>query len=117
MGLADAVKALLQTQRTLLEAQQKPMDDPRAVLAGGGGESFGEVLRIPGARGAAALEMLRGDFESRPLAWTSTVKGLAARALSEEPGALPDSVSMVKYYAKHMPVGQAGKGIQHLGMR
>ena len=34
MGLADAVKALLQTQRTLLEAQQEPSDDPLAVLAG-----------------------------------------------------------------------------------
>ena len=104
----------MQTRRTLPEARQKPKDDPLAIPAGGGGESFGEGLRLPGARCAAALEMLRGDFESRPLAWTSTIKGLAARALSDKPGASPDSVSMVEHFAKHMPAGQAGKGIQHL---
>ena len=115
--LRSAVAALVNAQAAFLDAQTRTKEqpsDPLTMLMGGDG-GFGDGLKLPGARGAAAMEMLRVDFESRPRAWTATVRAMAQRALAEDPMCDLQGVSMTEYAIKHFPWGVSNRQVTHLG--
>ena len=73
----------------------------------------GDGLRLPGAKGAAALELYRQDLLRDPESWSSTIRCNAARALSENSSAA--DMSFLEFLTKFMPWGKAGRGMTYIG--
>ena len=101
--------ALVQSQQAFMDRSQEPLRG----LARDGGDADGG-LRLPGAKGAAALELYRNDLEQDPGHWSKRIRMNAQRAVSEtlDPERAP---TMHEFMLKYMPWGKAGRGITYLG--
>ena len=111
--MRDAVMALLKTQELLLSTRSAP-PGPLHGLATNGGDEIGGV-RLPGARGAAALEIYRSELEQNPQLWSQRIRGNAARAVGETAASPTGDVPMLEFLLRYMPWGKAGRGVTYLG--
>ena len=89
--------------------------DPMSVLLGGGDDmGGGPGMKLPGAKGAAALEIWRRQLEANPASITATVRRNARRALAASDADTDPRVnSMREFLAKAVAFGQA-KGVAYL---
>ena len=111
-ALLAGVQALTNAQAMVMtRLQSEPSThDPLKHLAGSGG---GDILSLPGARGAAALELYRRDFLSKPEVYTKTVRENAAVALDMHVDAPPANL-FVSFLTRYMAWGRASKATVHL---
>ena len=101
LGLVDAVKALSETQRTLLAQQQSRRVDAFAVPALGRRE---HTEKAPRSRGLFGPLLSGCCFTA---VCTQGVGSMAARVRSEELGVSLSRSTMVERVAKHMPIPYA----------
>ena len=89
--------------------------DPMSVLLGGGDDmGGGPGMKLPGAKGAAALEIWRRQLEANPASITATVRRNARRALAASDADTDPGVnSMREFLAKAVAFGQA-EGVAYL---
>ena len=107
--LTQAVLALVRSQQTMAAAMAQKQDPLRSLLGDDGGDGSG--LRLPGAKGAAALELYRQNLEQDPASWSKRIRANATRALHESG---TGEASMVDFLTKFMPFGKAGKGMTYV---
>lgn len=118
-ALAEALRAFTaQSQATtaLLARSAAASADPMMALMGGTDDLGGGAgAKLPGARGAAALEVYRRQLESQPAAYTATIRRNARRAMSAgDHDTDPRVNSMREFLTRSVPFGQA-KGVAYLG--
>ena len=103
--LRAAILAMVQSQQALLQGLAANSGDPLRSLTRDGGFGDDNVLKLPGAKGAAALEIYRQDLAANPEDWSRRVRLNAARAVSEsvDPGV---SNSMMDFLLRYMPWGK-----------
>ena len=87
--------------QSLAGEKSKPARDPIDFLMGGGGadDASGSGLGgMTGAKGTAALEMMRRDFESNPRKTTQVVRFGMARANGTDPKVGQDALAFFSRY-------------------
>ena len=98
--------SLLSEQTKLLVGLRRPQD-PLGAL--GAGDSEGSAAgSYGGARGAAALEMLREDLEKRPLVYSTAVRRRIALALGTQPDQPQDAEEYLRRFGafgRHRDLG------------
>ena len=72
--------------------------------------------KMPGARGAASMEMLRRDLNARPTAWSAIIRGNAEQALagtSDDPD--PRVRSLVEFVVRTGTISKGNRTAAYLG--
>ena len=109
--LHHAVLALVRSQQAMMAQQSRR--DPLRDLVGGDGDGDGSGLKLPGAKGAAAMEIYRQDLEAHPEQWSQRIRANTARAMHEVGSA--EKPSMIDFMVRFMPWGKTGKGMTYMG--
>ena len=116
--LRQAMAAMMQTQKLIMERfaamEEKKPGGPLTDLATSGADDIAGI-KLPGARGAAALELYRADLESRPQAWSQKIRSNAVKAVGITPALKGEDIGMQGFLLRFMPWGKAGKGVTYLG--
>ena len=87
--------------------------DPMSSLLSGSDDFSGP--RLPGAKGAAALEMYRRQLENDPAAYSAVVRRNARRAMAvSDTDTDPRCNSMREFFSRHVPFGKQ-KAVAYLG--
>ena len=109
-AIVEALQALAaQSQATtsLLARQGAAAGDPLQTLMAGSEEAGGSA-KLPGAKGAAAMELFRRQLESNPANFTSTVRANARRALTADASESDARAnSMRVFFERHVNFGKA----------
>ena len=106
--LIEVLERQSQALLTVAKSQQgRSAADPLSLLAEGDSWGGSSGLRLPGARGAAAMELLRTDLRERPAAATALVRRNRREQLtgSGDEGGLADTTT--NYLTRMVPFGQA----------
>ena len=116
--LRQAMAQMTQSQKFIMERlaaqDEKKTRGPLTDLATSGADDIAGI-KLPGARGAAALELYRADLEARPQVWSQKIRSNATRAVGIAPAMQGEDMGMQGFLLRFMPWGKAGKGVTYLG--
>ena len=112
-ALLLAVSSLVRSQEALIQQRASgPPGNPLQSLVSGSGSDV--LPNLPGARGAAALELYRQDFLAHPEMYAKLVRDNAATALDPGlDGAAPHG-AFVAFLTRYMAWGRAPRGTMYL---
>ena len=83
-----------------------------SLLVGGEDGVAAQGARLPGAKGAAALEVFRRQLEANPKAFTALIRGNARRALAATDDETDPRVnSMREFLSRAGPLGDKARGV------
>lgn len=99
-SMLEAMQAQTAALTTLLRDRSKKKDY-LAVLAGDDDGDDEDELKLPGAKGAASLEMLAQHFLANPAAYSTAVEGRLRLAASQMPGCAANPHPSARGYVQH----------------